>query len=156
MAVPPECHVHSINRYSLCRESTLQPSACEATTLPTRPLRAHVLLGRRTRLHTYSCAHILFRFDVSYKAIKIFVYIFKKYIYFLFVCFWVVFVNSHQVEDSTAGDFFYPLNDTEHGFQPSLTSRDSELVSVLEDRIEPGDLNPRPLTPQSVTLPTRA
>ena len=28
------------------------------------------------------------------------------------------------------------------------------MVSVLEVRIEPGDLNPRPLTPQSVTLPT--
>ena len=27
-----------------------------------------------------------------------------------------------------------------------------ELVSVLEVRIEPGDLNPRPLTPQSVTI----
>ena len=31
---------------------------------------------------------------------------------------------------------------------------DRELVSVLEVRIEPGDLNPRPLTTQSVTLPT--
>ena len=60
-----------------------------------------------------------------------------------------------QVEDSTAGDyFFYPLASTEHGSQPSLTTRDRELVSVLEVRIEPGDLNPRPLTPQSVTLPT--
>ena len=49
---------------------------------------------------------------------------------------------------------FYPLNGTEHGSQPSLTTRDRELVSVLEGRIEPGDLNPRPLTPQSVTLPT--
>ena len=29
-----------------------------------------------------------------------------------------------------------------------------ELVSVLEVRIEPGDLNPRPLTLQFVTLPT--
>ena len=59
-----------------------------------------------------------------------------------------------QVEDSTAGDFFYPLNGTEHGSQPSLTTRDRELVSVLEVRIEPGDLNRRPLTLQSVTLPT--
>ena len=48
----------------------------------------------------------------------------------------------------------YTLNGTEHGFQPSLTTRDRELVSVLEVIIEPGDLNPRPLTPQSVTLPT--
>ena len=60
-----------------------------------------------------------------------------------------------QVEDSTEGDyFFYPLTGTEHGFQPSLTTRDRELVSVQEVRIEPGDLNQRPLTPQSVTLPT--
>ena len=42
----------------------------------------------------------------------------------------------------------------EHGSQPSLTTRDRELVSVLEVRIEPGDLNPGPLTPQSVTLST--
>ena len=46
------------------------------------------------------------------------------------------------------------LTGTEHGSQPSLTTDDRELVSVLEVRIEPGDLNPRPLTPQSVTLPT--
>ena len=60
-----------------------------------------------------------------------------------------------QVEDSTVGNyFFYPLTGTEHGSQPSLTTLDRELVSVLEVRIEPGDLNPRPLTPQSVTLPT--
>ena len=50
--------------------------------------------------------------------------------------------------------FFYRLIGTEHGSQPSLTTRDRELVSVLEVRIEPADLNPRPLTPQSVTLPT--
>ena len=50
--------------------------------------------------------------------------------------------------------FFYPLTGTDHGSQPSLITRDKELVSVLEVRIEPGDLNPRPLTPQSVTLPT--
>ena len=49
---------------------------------------------------------------------------------------------------------FPPLNGTEHGSQPSLNTRDRELVSVLEVRIEPGDLNPRPLTPQSVTQPT--
>ena len=60
-----------------------------------------------------------------------------------------------QVEDSTAGDyFFYPLSGTELGSQPSLTARDRELVSVLEVRIEPGDLNLRPLTLQSVNLPT--
>ena len=42
---------------------------------------------------------------------------------------------------------FYPLTGTELGSQLSLTTRDRELVSVLEVRIEPGDLNPRPLTP---------
>ena len=47
-----------------------------------------------------------------------------------------------------------PLIGTEHGSQPSLTTRDRELVSILEVRIEPRDLNPRPLTPQSVTPPT--
>ena len=50
--------------------------------------------------------------------------------------------------------FFYPLAGTELGSEPSLTARDRELVSVLEIRIEPGDFNPRPQTPQSVTLPT--
>ena len=50
--------------------------------------------------------------------------------------------------------FFYPLTGTERGSQPSLTARDRELASVLEVRIEPGDLNPRPMTPQSVTLTT--
>ena len=60
-----------------------------------------------------------------------------------------------QVDDSTAGDFFfYPLNVSGGGSHPSLTTRDRELVSVLEVRIEHGDLNPRPLTLQSVTLPT--
>ena len=38
--------------------------------------------------------------------------------------------------------------------QPSLTTHDRELASVLKVRIEPDDLNLRPLTPQSVTLPT--
>ena len=43
-------------------------------------------------------------------------------------------------QDFTLGDyFFYPLTGTEHGSQPSLTTRDRELVSVLEVRIEPGD-----------------
>ena len=49
---------------------------------------------------------------------------------------------------------FYPLNGAEHGSQPFLTTLDRELVSVLEVKIDPGDLNPKPLTPQSVTLPT--
>ena len=52
------------------------------------------------------------------------------------------------------GDYFYPLTGTGNGSPPSLITRDRELVSVLEVRIEPGDLNPRPQTPQSVTLPT--
>ena len=34
--------------------------------------------------------------------------------------------------------FFYPLDSPEHGSQPFLTTRDRELVSVLEVRIEPG------------------
>ena len=46
--------------------------------------------------------------------------------------------------------FFYQLNGSERGSQPS---HDRELVSVREVKIEPGDLNPRPLTQQSVTLP---
>ena len=50
--------------------------------------------------------------------------------------------------------FFYPLTSTEHWSQPSLTTHDKELISILEVRIDPWDLNPRPLTPQSVTLPT--
>ena len=41
----------------------------------------------------------------------------------------------------------------ERGSQPFLTTCDRELVSVLEVRIEPRDLNPRTLTPQSVALP---
>ena len=43
-----------------------------------------------------------------------------------------------------------------------MTTRDRELVSVLEVRIEPGGMNPRPLTPkvrgragdETITLPT--
>ena len=49
---------------------------------------------------------------------------------------------------------FYPLTGTDLGSQPSLTARDRDLVSVLEVRIEPGDLDPRLLIPLSVTLPT--
>ena len=40
--------------------------------------------------------------------------------------------------------FFHPLNGTEHGSHPSMTTRDRELVSVPEVRIEPGDLNQTP------------
>ena len=51
---------------------------------------------------------------------------------------------NSQVNDSTAGDFFFhPLNGTEHGSHPSLTTRDRELVSVLEVRIEPGGFEPK-------------
>ena len=73
--------------------------------------------------------------------------------------FWVVFWTivavqwpSHRLHHRRL--FFYPLTGTEHGSQPSLTSHDRELVSVLEVRIDLGDLNLRPLIPQSVTLPT--
>ena len=74
-------------------------------------------------------------------------------------CFWVVFWTDLAVQRPSRRLhrrrlFFYPLAGTELGSQPSLTARDRELVSVLEIRIEPGDLNPRPLTPQSVTIPT--
>ena len=76
--------------------------------------------------------------------------------FFVFVSFSdQLWLFNGQVDDSTAGDFyFHPLNGSKHGSHPSLTTRDRELVSVLEVRIESGDLNPRPLTPQSVTLPT--
>ena len=40
------------------------------------------------------------------------------------------------------------------GLHPPLTTRDRELVSILEVRIQPGDLNLRPLTLYSVTQPT--
>ena len=77
----------------------------------------------------------------------------------LFLFFWVVFWTVVAVQWPSRRLhrrrlFFYPLTGTEHGSQPSLTTRDRELDSVLKVRIEPGDLNPRPLTPQSVTLPT--
>ena len=39
--VLPERLVHSINQCNTCWESTLQPSACETTTLPMRPLRLY-------------------------------------------------------------------------------------------------------------------
>ena len=63
---------------------------------------------------------------------------------------WLCLFNG-QVEDSTAGDFFSPRQRFFNS-QPSVTTRDRELVSVQEVRIEPRDLNPRPLTPQSCTL----
>ena len=82
-----------------------------------------------------------------------------SFLSFLFVLFLCSFLNS--CGRSTAKSmtppqetFFYPLNGSERGSHPSLTTRDRELVSVLEVRIEHGDLNPRALTPQSVTLPT--
>ena len=70
--------------------------------------------------------------------------------------------------------FFFRLNGTEHGSQSSLTTRDRELVSVLKVRNRARGFDPetsesavchsinyttnkdipRPLTPQSVTLPT--
>ena len=43
--------------------------------------------------------------------------------------------------------FFCSLDGTENGSPPFLTTCDRELVSVLEVRVEPGDLNPGPLTP---------
>ena len=71
------------------------------------------------------------------------------------IVFWTIVAVQGQVEDSTVWDLFlYPPNGTENGSPPSLTTRDRELVSVVEVRIEPGDLNTRPLTPQSVTLRT--
>ena len=52
-AVPPERLVHSINRCSSAtagiERATLQPSACEATTLPMRPLRVYRVLPNRSQ-----------------------------------------------------------------------------------------------------------
>ena len=42
-----------------------------------------------------------------------------------------------QVDDATVGNFFHPLDGTEHGSPPSLTTHDRELASVIEIRIEP-------------------
>ena len=74
-------------------------------------------------------------------------------------CFWEVFWTVVAVQWPSRrlhhmSLFFPPRNGTEHGSQSSLTTRDRELVSVLEFRIKPGDLNLRPLTQQSVILPT--
>ena len=41
-AVPPERLLHNLNRCSLSRESTLQSSACDSTTLPVRPINVKV------------------------------------------------------------------------------------------------------------------
>ena len=73
--------------------------------------------------------------------------------------FWCSFLNccgcsTAMSKTPPQETFFHQLNGTQHGSSPSLTTRNRELVSVQEVRIEPGDLNPRPLTPQSVTLPT--
>ena len=80
----------------------------------------------------------------------------KRNLFFVFVSLSEqLWLFNGQVNDSTQGDFyFHPLNGSEHGPHPSLTTRDRGLVSVLEVRIEPGDLNLKPLTPQSVTVPT--
>ena len=48
--------VHSINRYSLCRKSTLQPSACEATQSATGP-RTWNERGRPDYVHGMSECH---------------------------------------------------------------------------------------------------
>ena len=63
----------------------------------------------------------------------------------------LLWLINGKVEDSAVEDFFHPLNGTEHRYPPSLTTRDRELVSVLEVSIEPrpwmarigpADLNP--------------
>ena len=74
--------------------------------------------------------------------------------FFWVVCWTVVAIQWPSRRLHHLRLFFPSLNGAEHGSQPSLTTNDRELVSVLEVRIEPGDLNPRHLTPQSVTLPT--
>ena len=75
---------------------------------------------------------------------------------FLFLCRFLNSCGCSTAKSMTPPDetFFYPLNGSERGSHPSLTTRDRELVSVLEVRIEYGDLNQGPLTPQSATLPT--
>ena len=77
----------------------------------------------------------------------------------LFFVFWFLgsFLNSFTCSTAKSKTpphetFSPPLNGTEHGSQPSLTTRDRELVSLLEVRIELGDLNPRPLTPQQSSI----
>ena len=76
---------------------------------------------------------------------------------FLFFCFWGCFLNSCGCSTAKSKT---PSQETiffTHLPVPrfcSLTTSERELVSVLEVSIEPGDLNPRPLNQQSVTLPT--
>ena len=77
------------------------------------------------------------------------------WVYFCFgVVFWTVVAVQRPSRRVHRMRLFSPLNRTEHGSQPSLITSGRELVSLLEVRIEPGHLNPRPLTLQSVTLPT--
>ena len=111
-------------------------------------------LGRPSGLFLFiSFCIIFFRFLSS---LLIF-FLFLSFLFFLGGGVWVVFWTVTAVQRPSRRlhrrcvYFFYPLSGTEHGSQPSLTTRDRELVSVLEVRIEPGYLNPRPLTPQSVT-----
>ena len=59
-AVPSERLVHSINRCSLYLESTLQPSAYEAPTLPMRPLRECQVLMHRLIYNYFTAACIDF------------------------------------------------------------------------------------------------
>ena len=58
-------------------------------------------------------------------------------IFFIFsVVFWTVVAVQRPSRRLHRRDFFHPLNGTEHASPPSLTTRDRELVSVLEIRIE--------------------
>ena len=62
---------------------------------------------------------------------------------FFWAVFWtVVAVQRPSRRVHRIWDCFSPLNGTEHEFQPSLTTRDRELVSVLEVGIEPGSFEP--------------
>ena len=63
-------------------------------------------------------------------------------------------VQRQNLRLDRIGDFIHSLKGKEHGSPPSLTTRDREQVSVLEVSIKPWDFNPRPLTPQFVTLAT--
>ena len=57
---PHERLVHSINECSLSMESTPQPSACEATTFPLRPLRVlseKILLPYQAAKTIIACGH---------------------------------------------------------------------------------------------------
>ena len=80
--------------------------------------------------------------------------LFVFYLFCFSVVFWTVVAVQRPSRWLLRRMFFHPLNGTKHGSPPSLTTRDREMVYVLQVRIEPRDLNLRPLTPQSVTLPT--